>query len=331
MSLKCYNYTMGKVNFIVDKRTELIANLLRISQCNDYVTEHFCLLKDEYFLNALKVFSPFKSEKVILLARKLGKTEKGFTYDNCIRLAFLLEDDFSYNGRWDEYFDREFCNADLVKNFLSSIKDFVVLTEFERFYTTQIPFYEQKLSELSQVFDGDEFDVIIRDLFQNPKNINFCVNFVPSLVNANHDFKSGQVIFANIGTFSEDNTKSMTFDRGYQHIIIHEFMHSFVNPLTENLDIYDFDIKKSAREYENTRAYVKETITRALTNKIRELMTGEKFDRLLLRERQAGFDLVEDVYQKLDEYTAKMQSWDEYFPTILNVFSINKVMEINKK
>ncbi len=322
---------MRKVSFIVDKRTEFIAIVLYLSQCNDYVTEHFRALESDYHVSMRKNFTPFINTKSITLAQKLGETENGFTFDNCIRIAFLLESDFSYLGRWDNYFDNEFSDKKSLMDFLSSIKDLAKLSKFENFYNSNLWYYKTKLNELNAVFDAEKFCGTVNSFFNKNNPQVFCVNYIPTLINANHGFDSEDMLYANIGSFSENLKDVSSFDKGYQHIIIHEFMHNFVNPLLSKHSNEQIVVNTNLKEYNNRFSYISETVTRALTIKIRELMTGNSFDKLLLQEKRNGFDLVEKVYAKLDEYTHQDLSWEEYFPCIINLFGAKKSHESIKQ
>ena len=110
---------MNNFEYRVDRRTELMAIILALSQCNEYAEEHFILnLDDEYRNNVKKHFLTFENHKTIRLAKELGQKEEGFCYDAPIRLAFELNKDYSFSGVLSSFYSNELANLKLAKDCL---------------------------------------------------------------------------------------------------------------------------------------------------------------------------------------------------------------------
>lgn len=320
---------MGNIKYMVDKRTEIMSIILSLSQCNEYACEHFNLdIKDEYREKVEIFFKKYKNERCITLAKKIGGLDKGFNFDNPIRLAFELEKDLSYKGKLSEYLKNELEDKSLIKEFLLSIAQFARKTHFEEFYSSEDLYYSKKLEELHKIFDeNNNLLEIMEKFFRIKINQDFCINIIPSLINSNHGFEIDGIFYANIGMPSDDFKTISKFNKGYQHIIIHEFLHSFVNPLTENFStLYNFNelVEKSNKlakiGYGNPFSIINDTIVRALTILIRSKLTKIDIDRFLKQEKILGFEHIEEVYSKILEYEKQELKWSDYFENVLKVF-----------
>jgi hypothetical protein len=125
------------------------------------------------------------------------------------------------------------------------------------------------------------------------------------------------------------------FDNDYLEtdMILHEFGHSFVNPLSkkhekeiENLrtKYYDKKLEKSGKQqgYSQWKYVFNEILLRAIVINIsRSKFGNEKADKLLEFEKSVGFELVETVSKKLNIYETnrkKYKKFEEFYPVLLN-------------
>lgn len=124
------------------------------------------------------------------------------------------------------------------------------------------------------------------------------------------------------------------FDKDYLEtdMILHEFGHSFVNPLmniyekqTEDLKsrYYNNKLQTSGKEqgYNEWKYVFNEMLIRAIViNITRNKFCNEKADELLTFEKSVGFDLVEQISLKLKEYETnrkKFKKFSEFYPKLL--------------
>lgn len=322
---------MQEVKFIVDKRTELISIVLAYSQCNDYAKEHFLLdIKEEYRERVSQYFDKYKNHNCINLAREIGKNDVGFSYDNVIMLAFLLQPDLTYNGKFTEYLSSELDNIEFIKEFLFEVTDFAKVSNYEQFFENEKEYYQSKIRELQKIFDKQKFSTYISQTLKTKIDDNLIVNIIPMLVNSNHGFKIENNLYANIGLVCDDLESINKFDKGYSHIIIHEFLHPFVNPLTEKYNhCINFELDKDAQNklskigYNNKISFINDTIVRALTIRVREKIDDINAQKFINREHSLGFTKTQDVYNKIIEFENQNKHWNEYFCSILQVFKSN--------
>ena len=117
-----------------------------------------------------------------------------------------------------------------------------------------------------------------------------------------------------------------------EYIALHEFMHSYVNPLTdkyfeenpesrsemEPLMAPIFE-KMRAMAYGALEATINEHIIRAITCFIEERYYGMPATKELERQEQMGFIYIKHVYELIEEYYAKRKkvSFNEYHQKIM--------------
>jgi hypothetical protein len=116
-------------------------------------------------------------------------------------------------------------------------------------------------------------------------------------------------------------------------MILHEFGHSFVNPMlkkfneqVENLKTKYYDdklIKNGKEEGYNEWKYVfNEILLRSVVINITRLKYGNKnADKLLEYEKSIGFDLVEKISEKLKSYEedrVTFKKFEDFYPILLN-------------
>lgn len=322
-------YFMKQLEVTVDKRTELMAIVLALSECNMYAEEHFNLsILEDYRQKVLQHFHKFKNHKCIMLAKELGNKETGFNYDNPIRLAFEIEKDLSCDGEISQEILDELKDKKLLKEFLYSICDFAKETKFDDFYNSQKGYYQKKIDEIKQIFNINNFLPCMEHFFKTKFNNNFFINIIPTLINSNHGFIANGNCYANLGLLSEDFKKIELFNKGYSHIIIHEFLHSFVNENT-NKNIRDIKLELvyqpnknlQTMGYNNKISYINDTIVRALTIRLRKALDNIDDNKFLDKEASWGFVYIKDVYMEILNFEKQQLSWDKYYSNILHAFN----------
>jgi hypothetical protein len=124
------------------------------------------------------------------------------------------------------------------------------------------------------------------------------------------------------------------FEKEYleMDMILHEFGHSFVNPLTEKFQkeietikekYYNESLKKDgkAQAYGKWKYLFNELIIRAITIRIaNEYFGTEKAKELLNYEKSIGFSLVENIVEILKEYEntrEKYSKFGEFYPILI--------------
>ncbi|MDY3548941.1 DUF4932 domain-containing protein [Riemerella anatipestifer] len=125
------------------------------------------------------------------------------------------------------------------------------------------------------------------------------------------------------------------FDKDYieTDMILHEFGHSFVNPITDKYDAeieklkskyYTNELKETGKKqgYNEWKYVFNELLLRATTIKIAEKYFGKEVAKAnLQQEISAGFGLVENMVKILDEYEQnrkKYPTFDMFCPVLID-------------
>ena len=149
------------------------------------------------------------------------------------------------------------------------------------------------------------------------------------IINQNGD----KEVYAIIGPNGEVNFLPH-FDKDYLEtdMILHEFGHSFVNPLTDKFEkeieelknkYYTEKLIKDGREqgYSEWKYVFNEILLRSVVINITQKKFGvKKANRLLNLEKNVGFDLVEKVSEKLKIYEKnrkKYKKFEDFMPTLI--------------
>lgn len=319
---------MNSLKIIVDKRTELMSIILALAGGNDYIEEHFVLLsKDDYKQRVLKHFNEFKNHSAVLIAKNIAQNDIGFSFDNPILLAFQLQEDLTFDGKISEDLLKELDNENGLKDLLYSVEDFAKTSKFVDFYKNENNYYLTKIQEIEEIFNSKQFLIVLKQTLKVEIENNFIVNIIPTLINSNHGFELEGNIVANLGLVCLNSIETVKFDKGFSHIIIHEFLHAFVNPLTtKSLGDINFTLDLESKHkleklgYGNRISYINDSIVRALTIRIREKMTNIDVNKFLTREQDWGFVHVKDIYSEILKFEQQDLSWDKYFVNFLKVF-----------
>lgn len=220
---------------IVDERVELLGIVFRLAGSPEYQKVVF----DEYDDAINKHFAPFKTHTVIRSASLLRSTS-GISFDAVMNYAVHISIE---EGRV------VFPNADSEKTlekleyrwkpaaaklFAEQLDDFYVKSRFREFFEANSEMYqktEQRIKEINDKVDYSWFkkfygDADLEHLHVFLSNINENKGYGPSCL-----FKDGhKECFAIIGVCGPNAPYR---EDGYISLIIHEFSHSFCNPLVD--------------------------------------------------------------------------------------------------
>ena len=311
--------------FKIDPRIELLYSVGCVGGY-PYMNKWDFRYKDEvnsYFLDC-------HNHNVIKLWQKMGP--KGFALDGPI--FHVIRNVQNLNSQKDI---NSIAENDYQK-FSLYLKDFARDTNFAEFYNLHSDFYELVLSTIK--YNISDYNIIpLMEKYFGQKQNSYTViinlmgsgNFAPRVQNPSgldiYCVMEPQVCCGDIPTFSD----CVMLD----HIIIHEFAHSFINPLvdtyTEQVNEYGhllepIQASMSNQGYNNWNVVVKEHIVRAVNIRLAALKYGEAFADLQFRKLELGmrYIYVDILCEKLKEYESnrgKYSSFQEFFPELIKCFS----------
>ncbi len=325
----------SKVNVLVDERMELLTIVQYLSGYPVLTQADLKYKKeiDDYFRD-------FRQHPAVLLNRNIYERFFGFDAPPTYLYHFSFPGfkqiaDFSETDLRTFEFDK---HADTLSLLLEHFKDFYKRADFHRFYTAHKGFYDSLTAPVeAKINEGNVIDVMEGHYGKTNKEYN--VILVPLL----HDGGYGPMVrkgnnnnlYAIIGPMY-DSKETPVFDvkNILSEYVIHEFSHSFCNPLiAANLRELAKDscllkpIIESQREqgYGSWEGCLYEHFVRA-----NEILLTEK-----ILGRQKGGDLMDDMYRngqwiylrglvdvmrRYDKDRAKYKAIDAIMPEVVTYF-----------
>lgn len=236
----------------VDKRIELLSIVFRLAGNAEYNDTFFKKYTDKVESH----FITYNEHELITFAREL-RENKGISYDAVVSMAIILDEnlnpliDFSTTlpeKRWSE---------DDANKFIGLLKQFYKDAECEEFFAEN----DELFHEVSNRF-GSVYKTLDLNWFQSfygemaDENFNIIVslgcgdgNYGPSYTLPD----AKKEVFAIMGTWKVDESGMPVYlHNEYLPVIVHEFSHSFVNPLMAK---HEDAFKEAGKEIYNVVGY----------------------------------------------------------------------------
>jgi hypothetical protein len=315
-----------------DKRIEFLSVVSKLSEFSEYKNDNY----KDYSEKVDAHFKEFKEHKLIDYFKQLRK-ERNIAYDAIMSLAIRIEiyervkivhDVENLDSRWDK--------KDLTK-LEELLNDFYSTTNFENFYNTNKILYQVAVKSL--------------ELATKEINYNWFREYYGQLSQDNYVLVAGMLLgYHNYGpSVKIDGKQKELFSiLGVSHtspdglpyysqnivedIAIHEFTHSFMNPLVDEFfqemeeqatnfyNISKLKLKKMA--YGEPLIAYRESFVRAGVIEYYKQHNETEFQIMIRKnsESSAGFYLVPFLVDYLNDYNQKrsdFSSFREYMPVIV--------------
>lgn len=319
----------------VDKRVELLSIVFRLAGNKEYNATKFKLYNDKVENH----FSPYKLHETIAFAKEL-RENKSISYEAVMGMAIILDDnlnslvDFSTHvpERWSE---------DDANNFVRLLKKFYKDAECEEFFNENELFYHNVESKFRPVYE--KLDLNWYDSFYgNEPKENFTIIVSPGCGDHNYGVSyntptAGKQVFAIMGTWNMDESGMPVYvPNEYLPHIIHEFNHSFVNPLMakykESFEDSGKEIYK-ALEYEMSREQtygswqimLNEALVRASVIKyfFDHGASQSEIRMMLGNESNSGFIWMKPLVVELEKYDSQRDVYptlESYIPKLSDAY-----------
>ncbi|MGA2275309.1 MAG: DUF4932 domain-containing protein [Bryobacteraceae bacterium] len=319
----------------VDPRVELMSVLFRLAGNNEY---NQCRVP-AYDKALENYFAPYRSHEAVQLARTL---QTGF--DAPMSLAVHLKDVESLAERVP--FDRPGVRLDKsldvakTREFLTAARKFVSDTKFVEFLKSQQPLYDETDARL-RTFVETKADLAWYSRFFGTRSpVRFIV--VPGMANGGPSYGPSFVgddgveeMYAIPGAWQVDSSGLPQFAGDWMDTMVHEFIHSFSNPL---IDRFAPQMEKAARliygplqdamrrqAYGDWKTLLYESMVRALT--IQYALEHDGADarrRLIQEENSRSFFWTGDLCDLLGVYKNSRQQYptlESFMPRVVEFFN----------
>ncbi|HEV2206281.1 MAG TPA: DUF4932 domain-containing protein [Candidatus Acidoferrales bacterium] len=301
----------------VDPRIELLSIVFRLAGNSEYNMNRF----PRYTTDIDHYFSKYKDHPAVLMAKSLADNN-GVGYDAVMAMAVYLSPPpalkplvpFSKDvpdGRWGQ---------ENATEFVQKLRDFYRDTHFQSFFSEHQPMY--KLAELrfqSAVLRDLDVAWYKRFYGEAPRgNFNVVLgmnngggNYGPRVLSS----EGHEELYAIMGCWTQDDSGNPKYNTSeYLPTLIHEFNHSFVNPV---LDAREADFASPAEkvyshvaaqmkemEYGDTKDMVNESLVRAAVILYFEAHgeTAARIRHRIVREQANGFVWMDKLCALLRNY-----------------------------
>ncbi|MHC4295022.1 MAG: DUF4932 domain-containing protein [Planctomycetota bacterium] len=322
----------------MDPRVELMSIIFRLAGNPEYKKGKI----PSYTKDVDEHFGQFKDHPVVQLARKL-REKRGVLYDAPMSLAvhvtdaFTLKEKVSFvphpeglDGRW---------RLKEVREFLQLARDFARQTNFRGFIEAHQDLYKQATARMTAIMEQhghlEWFDRFYGEqpgarfhLFLGMLNGPYC--YGPRVI------REGELdMYCILGVWTCDKSGAPVFSKGQTGTVVHEFSHSYVNPLVEK---YSKEFEKAGKKifrrvektmirqgYAHWKPMVHESIIRACEVRYHKTYDGKTGEiRAILDEKKRGFKWVGKLSKLLDEYEKQREKYptlEDFMPKIVEFFN----------
>ena len=319
----------------VDERTELLSIVFRLAGANEYINNNF----PSYTKDIDEYFSPFKKHEAILYAQKV-RNEHSVSYDAVMSLAVILEISDSVRLNPDlslKSLDNRWTPED-VKAFTTCLNRFYTDTKFRDFFLKHSSLYKTAENKFSIILNKVDFGWFEKFYGEKPEgtfNLILSIPNGPGNYGPKAIFNNGKEdLYAIIGCCIADSTGQPSYSESARPIVIHEYNHSYCNPLMEvnypamqskSDDIFKLVKEKMSKQaYGTSKTMNYEILVRACVIKYFQgkKENDEYVKSLIVKEKSNGFLWIEQLVDKLSIYEKKREKYPtlkDFMPEIVKL------------
>ena len=331
--MKKVKIVINQISYQVHPYTELFGVMAILANDNNlYKNAGNEYYNKNYRNEIIKWFSPFKEHKAILLLTKYA-LNYSFNYDApCFLFLELADNDKEISDYI--YKERLPISTLELNDFLKQIDDFIINSNFKEFYNINTTRY---LNSLESFIKKTKIHSPEKYLFQfigNNSN-KLSINLMHSVCSSNYGVHTKKGLYVCVMPSGESSTQGEP-DFAYDlpditSLILHEFAHSFINPLTENnrhiinkIDRETFVDALSLNPYgENINTAINETIIRSIECCYIKEMFPEVYEPFIKKYIKKGFSQIPHVIEMLEIFqnnSDNYESLSSFYPKLLTSF-----------
>ena len=328
-----YRANVGKITIEVDPRVELISIVFRLAGSpgyNDGTLRPYAKAIERHF-------GDFDGHPVVKMAAQLRNTHL-MSCDGPMSLAVHIDGNFRLRKTpedWPSTLDYRWEKQETTE-FLKKLRQFAAETKFNEFFKAQRDIYETGIQSCKDLIGPLNLEKWLVDFFgvKDCGDLKLVLGFVNGFNNYGCRFADGRTSekYAIIGIRPFDPANTVMFRPMQLGITVHEFCHSFANPVVEKY----MDRLQPAGErlfaahgpvmrmrgYQKWESVMHETAVRAcVMSFVRHSFEPMYLDYFLKDEVKAGFVWTEDMGNFLKTYESnrdKYPTFESFFPEFVD-------------
>jgi hypothetical protein len=221
--------------------------------------------------------------------------------------------------------------------FLELLCDFATRSSFNKFFEENHDYYLSIINSATMNLGDRDYIAELETFYgKQQKSYNMilvslykAVGFGNSLLHRDNTFD----LFNTMGPLKVDNNAPFFGDENYlKYMILHEFSHPFVNPMTEK---YWEEIRSYAANYDSIpekarknmcgdwQECINEFVIRGITTHIAYNESEEAGQWACEREKSKGVSCLDSLLSKINDYQSKRETYptfESYYLNILDTF-----------
>lgn len=335
---------MKKINVQVNPYLEFINSILLTSRYNE-ITKTFIgyglMVEDEnkYTIAIKNFFKPYANDPIYTKIEEL--IPNGFTFSRPVELMLSLgsSTDFTMQHQLSPLCVQYCGGMEQILKLLRSLKDFESKIHFFEFFDTVKSFYATIIQKTSESLGRYPFvDLIEQEFGKSQNSYNYVLS---SLMVGNFGISFVDYKTYGADLFSVFSTDDFSLSPG---ILIHEFSHSFINPLSDKYydlaekyipsyeKLKDLKLPDYQSGYGDFKECINEHLVRAMSiHLLKQINHTDSANVQLKNDFYSGYRFIEKILERYDYYDrnrTQYNSIEEFFPELLESFDMKylKVM-----
>jgi hypothetical protein len=329
--------TVDKIEVLIDHKIELLSIIQVLS---DYYINQDTIVKGDrkYIQHFESAFINFKNDPLIDFFDKICEKDFSIAHPCCFFLT--LDDSFEKiilnlpsELQW-EYLSKE----SVQHKFLSILTDFIKRIDFLQYFNRNYDNYIKILNNVLDIIDKNRYYPEMENYLGEYSSFYKLIiapmygeSYAPLLYNKNDEIINTCVLGINFYNTTDINNRKVQ----QEYMVWHEFLHSFINPLSstylreiKKLSVSLKKVPKSPKKYYgNWIIYFNETLIRAISCRLVFSKYGTNiYNYLLNYEFKAGFVFIKKfdaiLIEKFEGHRDSFISFKSFFPTFLDDIEI---------
>ncbi len=324
---------------VVDGRVELMSLIFRLAGNPEYNKARV----ESYAEDADRQFGKFRDHAVVNLAEELRRT-RGVSYDAVMGMAIHLTDAEKLTLRlplqpWPEGLDRRWTAPD-VTNFLAAARQFVKDSSFQQFIDQHQSLYQTTMTRM-QAFMAKQAHLEWFDAYFGQRSgASFTVAL--GLLNGGDCYgphyraaDGHEELYCILGVWKTDEQGLPEFTHEAMPTVVHEFCHSYCNPLVDrhlaklrpsgDALFEQVAEKMRSQAYDNGQTLLDESLVRACVIRyLRQYEGEEAAGRAVQAEKRNGFLWMQELSDLMGEYESHRDQYptlDDFTPRLVAFFA----------
>lgn len=322
----------------VDARVELMSVLFRLAGNSEY-SRCFIPAYEAAVEQHFKKFSEHEAVKMARLVRRI----RGVSYDACMSMAVHLSDASNLQLRvpldpWPQTLDSRWTRPD-TRRFLEAVRSFVRDASFREFLEHHRALYETTVARMRSTLEKEARLDWFTEFFGGESRATFTLT--PGLLNGGSCYgvrckrADGQEdLYCIMGIWTTDTNGLPCFDHGMVQTVVHEFGHSFANPV---IDRHLTELRAAgealfepvagtmrSQAYSSGRTLLYESLVRACEVRYALRHRGpEEARNWTVYQKSRGFLWTQELSDVLGEYEAdraKYPDLESFAPRLVTFF-----------